>query len=110
MVDRNKSEPPPKKRKLSVFNDGDDIEDEGNTTSNNKPNANIHKSFTNTNKLSHLGTCNLLDDDQEILDIVSIRNELNELCNTEDGQFKLLSLYHNHMKQYALGCNNIGYN
>ena len=114
MVDRNESEPPQKKRKLSVTNEGDDVQNIGNITTSiaddatsKNSNTNIHKSFTNANKLSHLGSCNLLGVDQEMFDIVNIRNEINELCNTDDGQFILLSLDHNHLKQRALGCNNI---
>ena len=73
----------------------------------NNSNTNIHKSFTNTNELSHLGSRNSLDDDQETFDVVSIRNVMNELCNADDGQFKLSSLYHNHVEQYAKGCYNV---
>ena len=106
MVDRNRNSPPPKKRKLSVISDCD-IKDNGNATSNNTSNSNNHRSFTNTNKLSYLGASTLLGDDQEIFDIMSIRNEIHDLRITEDGQIRLLTLYHTNVKQYALGCNNV---
>ena len=54
-----------------------------------------------------MGASNLLGDDNGTFDLISIRNEIHDLCITEDGQIRLLTLYHDSMKQYALGCNKI---
>ena len=106
-IDRYFKEPIKKRRKLSIP-DGDEKKGDDNSTSNNRQ----LDSFSNIDKLSYLGPSSIgsidsLGDGKEVLDIISIKNEMNDLCNTEHGKRSLLSLYHKNMKSYARGGNHI---
>lgn len=97
------SEPNLKKRRLSDLADidGDESKDSDTTT---KTNGTVL--LSNLEKINYLGSSSIFDG-SEVFDIIGIKNELNELCNTDHGRSKVLSLYHQEMKKHALGVNNM---
>ena len=94
-------DPPRKKRRFStvIGEEKKEIDNElESTTTDNK------LVLDKSDKFKYFGSGKVIKGDK-ILDIMSIRTEIYDLCNTSYGVNKVLSMYFNEMKERALGCN-----